>query len=74
MFPPSIHPFAHRCRLHSRLLTIASNYPHYFFFFFFFAFTADEIFAEPCLSCVCVCAAEADEERERGLAAGRKKR
>lgn len=28
---PCIHPFARRRRLHSRLLTIASNYPHFFF-------------------------------------------
>lgn len=57
MFPLSIHPFAHRCRLHSRLLTIASNYPHCFFLFFFFLFFPLPLMksSQSLVSAVCLC-------------------
>lgn len=72
MFPLSIHPFAHRCcRLHSRLLTIASNYPHFFFFFFY---TADEILTQPCLSCVRLCREAETERKRKGDSHGEEKR
>ena len=71
MFPLSIHPFAHHCRLHSRLLTIASNYPHCFFFFFFsffFPFTADEILTEPVSAArLCCRGGEAEVAIERKI-------
>lgn len=61
MFPLSIRPFAHRCCQHSRPLTIATNYPH----FFFFVPAADEIPTERRLSCVCLREKGAVQQRKR---------
>lgn len=55
---PSTHLFAHRCRLHSRLHTIASNYPHFFPPFFNRWWNPHRA----CLSCVCVVVVEAQRE------------
>lgn len=61
MFPLSIYPFAHCCRLHSRLLTIATNYPHFFFFFFYCWWNPHRA----CLSCVSVLVRQTQRERGR---------